>query len=82
MDEKFIEEFETLIGNYTDLLLGKEDEELRNKVKIWMLYSSMSKNMPGLVKHWNAKFPESKQAIIDIIGEIKTLNEIERQKRK
>ena len=82
MNKKFEEEFEILLSNYTDLLLGEENEELKSMVKTWMLYSSMSKNMPGLVKHWNAKYPESKQTMIHIISQIKKMNDIERQNRK
>lgn len=79
MNEKFQEEFEALLSNYTKLLLGEENEELNEKVKVWMLYTFMSKNMPGLVKHWNAQFPDGKQTIIQIISEIKKMNEMRKQ---
>ncbi|HEO8420997.1 DUF2573 family protein [Niallia sp. FSL W8-0635] len=82
MNEKFREEFEALLSNYTELLLGEENEELNEKVQVWMLYSFMSKNMPGLVKHWNAKFPDGKQNIIQIIAEIKKMNEMRKQNQK
>ncbi|WP_312092513.1 DUF2573 family protein [Niallia sp.] len=82
MNEKFREEFDSLLSNYTELLLGEENEELNEKVQVWMLYSFMSKNMPGLVKHWNAKFPDGKQTMIQIITEIKKINEMRKQNQK
>lgn len=82
MNEKFREEFEALLSNYTELLLGDENKELNEKVQVWMLYSFMSKNMQGLVKHWNAKFPDGKQTMIEIISEIKKMNEIRKQNQK
>jgi hypothetical protein len=82
LDEKFQEEFDSLLSNYTELLLGEENEELKEKVQVWMLYTYMSKNMPGLVKHWNAKFPDGKQTIVQIVSEIKKMNEIRKQNQK
>ena len=82
MNEKFNDEFDSLLSNFTELLLGEENEELKEKVQIWMLYSFMSKNMPGLVKHWNAKFPDGKQKVIEIVTEIKKMNEIQKQIQK
>ena len=82
MNEKFMAEFDSLLSNYTELLLGEEDDELKEKVQVWMLYTFMSKNMPGLVKHWNAKFPDGKQTIIHIIIEIKKMNEMSKQNRE
>ncbi|WP_400243080.1 DUF2573 family protein [Niallia sp. JL1B1071] len=82
MNKNFREEFEALLSNYTELLLGEENKELNEKVQVWMLYSFMSKNMPSLVKHWNVKFPDGKQTIIEIISEIKKMNEIRKQNQK
>ncbi|KAB7666516.1 DUF2573 family protein [Bacillus sp. B1-b2] len=81
MDKKFEEEFDILLSNYSDLLVGQDSENLKLKrmVEIWMLYSSMSKNMPGLVRHWNEQFPESKKTLIHLVTEIKKRNEIQKQ---
>jgi len=75
MEEEFQKKFDGLLSDYTQLLLGKQNKELKAKVEIWMLYSQMAKSMPSLVKHWNKEFPEGKQEIINIIAEIKKINE-------
>lgn len=82
MEEKFLQEFDVLLSNYTELLLGEGCLQLQEKVEKWMLYTYMAKTMPGLVKHWNAQFPDSKQKMIQIIGEIKKINEIQKQNKK
>ncbi|MFT8321429.1 MAG: DUF2573 family protein [Bacillus sp. (in: firmicutes)] len=82
MEEEFKEEFDSLLKKYTELLLGEHNEDLQNKVEIWMLYSHMAKSMPGLIKHWNAKFPSGKKEMVKIVAEIKKINELQKQKPK
>jgi hypothetical protein len=61
MDETFLGQFESLMDKYTELLLGQTNEELKEKVKVWALYSHVAKSMPALAKHWNALYPEAKE---------------------
>jgi hypothetical protein len=82
MDQQLRDQFEGLLEKYTELLLGKSDPELAEKVEKWALYSYISKSMPALVKHWNEKYPDGKEAIKELISEIRLLNEEHRAKKK
>lgn len=82
MDNQFQAQIDALVEKYTELLLGKSSPELKEKVKIWVLYTYMAKSMPPLVKHWNEKFPEAKEQLKAIINEIKELNEQHRNNKK
>ncbi|MGP1908715.1 YusU family protein [Metabacillus sp. JX24] len=64
-----------LLEKYTELLLGEATPELKEKVKMWVLYSHIAKSMPPLVKHWNETYPEEKEMVKELIAEIKQLNE-------
>ncbi|MDQ0229669.1 YusU family protein [Metabacillus malikii] len=75
MDEEFRKQFDGLLEKYTELLLGEATEELTEKVKMWALYTHISKSMPPLAKHWNVSYPDGKAAMIKVIEEIKTMNE-------
>lgn len=81
MDNQFQAQVDALVEKYTELLLGKSSPELKEKVKIWVLYTYMAKSMPPLVKHWNEKFPEAKEQMKAIINEIKELNEQHRNNK-
>ena len=52
MDPKFKEEIEGLYSKYTELLVGEADEEMTEKVKVWILYNHIAKSMPALARHW------------------------------
>ncbi|MCM3238199.1 YusU family protein [Heyndrickxia oleronia] len=80
MDQVFQDQFEALIEKYTELLLGESNEELVEKVKIWVLYTYISKSMPALAKHWNTLYPDSKEQLKQLIYEIKQLNDEHRAK--
>ncbi|MFC4183394.1 DUF2573 family protein [Saccharococcus thermophilus] len=82
MDETFFRQFEALIDKYTELLLGQTNEELKEKVKAWVLYSHVAKSMPALVKHWNELYPEAKEQMKQLIAEIKKLNDEARANAK
>jgi hypothetical protein len=82
MDKKFLEQFDGLLEKYTELLLGKSGPELKEKVKVWALYSHIAKSMPALGKHWNELYPEAKEQVKEIIAEIKRLNEEERARTR
>lgn len=73
--------FDALIDKYTELLLGTTNEELKEKVIIWVLYQHIAKSMPPLAKHWNSLYPKEKERVKEIIQEIKELNEKHRQNR-
>ncbi|MER1935437.1 MAG: DUF2573 family protein, partial [Priestia megaterium] len=60
MNKTFQEQFDGLIEKYTELMVGKSDEQLQEKVKMWALYNHISKSMPHLTKHWNQLYPEAK----------------------
>lgn len=81
MDEKLKEQFDGLIEKYTELLVGDCSNELKEKVKMWALYSHISKSMPPLAKHWNASYPEAKEELKTIINDIKVLNEKHRESK-
>jgi hypothetical protein len=82
MNQTFLEQFEALLEKYTELLLGKSDAELKEKVKVWALYSHIAKSMPALAKHWNERYPEAKEQMKQLIAEIKQLNDEERANAK
>ena len=80
MTEKFTEQFDALLEKYSELLLGSSERELQEKVRYWALYTQVSKTMPALVKHWNQLYPDGKQEMMELITEIKQLNEAHRNK--
>lgn len=75
MNHPFEEQFEALMDKYTELLLGSSNDELKEKVKLWILYHHISRTMPALAKHWNGLYPEAKEQLKELIQEIKVLNE-------
>ncbi|HJV18023.1 MAG TPA: DUF2573 family protein [Bacillales bacterium] len=81
MDKKiFAEQFDALMEKYAELLLGESSEEIKEKLKVWGIYSHIAKSMPALTKHWNGLYPEAKDEMKQIIEEIKLLNEQHRKK--
>jgi hypothetical protein len=81
MDKKeFSQQFDAFIEKYAELLVGKADEETKEKLKIWGLYTHIAKSMPALAKHWHGLYPEAKDEMKQIIDEIKLLNEQHRKK--
>lgn len=75
MEKIFAEQFEALLEKYSELLVGESSEQTKEKVKIWALYTHIAKSMPALAKHWNELYPEAKEEMIEMINEIKLLNE-------
>jgi hypothetical protein len=73
------EQMDGLLEKYCELLIGKADEESKEKVKAWIVYNHIAKSMPPLARHWNSSYPEAKENIMDIISEIKELNEQNRK---
>ncbi|MCA1031582.1 YusU family protein [Bacillus timonensis] len=82
MNEKLNEQFDGLLEKYTELLLGETSPELKEKVKMWALYTHIAKSMPPLAKHWNESYPDAKEGMKEIIAEIKKLNEEHRSAKK
>lgn len=82
MEKNFLDQFDALVEKYTELLLGESTPERKEKVKMWALYTYISKSMPPLAKHWNERFPEAKEQMKAIVYEIKQLNEQHRGKSK
>lgn len=82
MKEQSKEQFEALIEKYAELLVGDTSPEVVEKIQMWALYTYISKSMPPLVKHWNELYPDGKEAMKELIGEIKELNEQHRQVAK
>jgi hypothetical protein len=81
VDKKvFAQQFDALIEKYAELLIGDANEEVKEKLRIWGLYTHIAKSMPALAKHWNGLYPEAKDEMKQIIEEIKLLNEQNRQK--
>ncbi|AIE61246.1 YusU family protein [Bacillus methanolicus] len=81
MEEKFYEQFDALLTKYTELLIGDTNDELKEKVKIWALYTHIAKSMPPLAKHWNELYPDAKEEMKQLVREIKQLNEAHRAKK-
>ncbi|MEB1808647.1 MAG: YusU family protein [Bacillaceae bacterium] len=79
MDEKLREQLDGLLEKYTELLLGVEDEVLKEKVQAWALYTHISKSMPPLAKHWNEQYPDAKEKMKELITEIQALNQEHRK---
>ncbi|PLT33965.1 DUF2573 family protein [Bacillus sp. V5-8f] len=81
MNNEFDSKFAALVEKYTELLTGEIGPELQEKVKYWALYTYIAKSMPALAKHWNETYPEAKNDIMEIIKEIKQLNEAYRSSK-
>jgi hypothetical protein len=81
MEKTFQQQFDGLLEKYTELLLGESNEELKEKVQMWALYSYIAKSMPALAKHWNDTYPDAKQQMMKLIAEIKQLNDAHRAKK-
>jgi hypothetical protein len=75
MEKVFVQQFEALLEKYSELLVGESNDETKEKVKAWALYTHIAKSMPALAKHWNELYPEGKEEIKQIVGEIKQMNE-------
>ncbi|MFZ7943978.1 DUF2573 family protein [Neobacillus sp. 19] len=82
MEKVFVEQFETLLEKYSELLVGESDEAVKEKVKAWALYSHIAKSMPALINHWSALYPEAREEMKQMIQEIKQLNEEHRKSMK
>lgn len=80
MEKTFSNQIDGLLEKYTELLVGEGSAENKEKVKAYILYSHIAKTMPALAKHWNAEYPEAKETMKSVIGEVKELNERTRQK--
>ncbi|BCB05523.1 DUF2573 family protein [Bacillus sp. KH172YL63] len=75
---EFNDQFDALLEKYTELLVGDSDPDKKEMVTQYALYSFIAKNMPALVKHWNGLYPEGKEEMKRIVGEIKQMNEAHR----
>jgi hypothetical protein len=82
MEKIFAQQFEALLEKYSELLVGETNEDTREKVKAWALYTHIAKSMPALAKHWNELYPEAKEEMKVIVKEIKERNEQHRQASK
>lgn len=82
MEKTFALQLEALIEKYSELLVGETNEDTREKVKAWALYTHIAKSMPALAKHWNELYPEAKEEMMEIIKEIKEKNEEHRRASK
>jgi hypothetical protein len=81
MEKEFLQQFDSLVEKYSELLVGDSQEVVKEKVKIYSLYSHIAKSMPALAKHWNGLYPEAKNEIIEIMNEVKSLNEKHRKSK-
>jgi hypothetical protein len=75
VNKVFAQQFEALMSKYSELLVGSSDENIREKVTMWALYSHIAKSMPALAKHWNEMYPDAKSEMKKVIEEIKEMNE-------
>jgi Protein of unknown function (DUF2573) len=82
MDKNLRSQLDDLIEKYSELLIGSSELEHVEMVKAYVLYSSIAKSMPPLAKHWNESYPDAKEAMKELIGEMKKLNETHRAANK
>ena len=82
MDKKLRSQLDGLTEKYAELLIGSTDPKHIEMVKAYILYSSIAKSMPPLAKHWNEQYPDAKEAMKELITEIKMLNEMHREAKK
>ncbi|WP_349408418.1 YusU family protein [Pseudalkalibacillus sp. SCS-8] len=82
MDQKLKEQFDGLMTKYTELMVGEAGEERKEKIRMWALYTHMSKTMPPLVKHWNEKYPDAKEGMKELIEEVRDMNQQYRNEQK
>ncbi len=80
MNQKLSEQLDGLLEKYSELMVGKNTPEIKEKVKMWALYSHIAKSMPPLAKHWNEAYPDAKESMKELVTEIKKLNEEHRSK--
>ncbi|TLS38773.1 DUF2573 family protein [Pseudalkalibacillus caeni] len=80
--EKLQEQMDGLLEKYTENLLGETNSDLKEKVKIWALYMHISKSMGPLARHWNEEYPDAKESMKELVGEIKALNEKHRENQR
>jgi hypothetical protein len=69
------------LEKYSELLVGESADPVKEKVKVYSLYSHIAKTMPALAKHWNGMYPEAKNQIVEIMNEVKQLNELHRKSK-
>ncbi|KAA6475240.1 YusU family protein [Bacillus swezeyi] len=79
--QKLQQQMDGLVEKYTELLLGETNEDLKEQVKMWIIYNHIAKSMPPLAKHWNGTYPDAKQDIKEVIQNIKKMNEANRAQK-
>ncbi|WP_017726347.1 YusU family protein [Halalkalibacterium ligniniphilum] len=79
MDQKLKEQLDGLVEKYTELLVGNTDEEVKEKVKAYALYSHIAKSMPPLAKHWNEQYPDAKEGMKALVKDIQERNKQHRE---
>lgn len=82
MEKEFDQQLEALLEKFSELLVGDSNEDTKEKVKAWALYSHIAKTMPALINHWSALYPDAREEMKTIINEIKQLNEQHRKSTK
>jgi hypothetical protein len=80
MNQTLQEQLDGLLEKYAELLIGDTSSDNKEKVKAWIIYSHIAKSMPPLAQHWNQSYPDAKEDIMQVIKEIKELNEQQRKK--
>ncbi|MED4752920.1 DUF2573 family protein [Brevibacillus choshinensis] len=80
--EALVPELEELLYKFTELLTGEATPERVEMVKVWCLYTHMSKAMPPLIQHWASEpdHAEARDQIREIIEQIKQWNQTKNQK--
>jgi hypothetical protein len=82
MDKKLESQLDGLLTKYTEILIGSSEPEEINKIKAYALYSFIAKSMPPLAAHWNESYPDAKEAMKELVSEIKERNEKHRASQK
>jgi hypothetical protein len=81
MDKKLESQLEGLLTKYTELLIGSAEPDQIEKIRAYVLYTFIAKNMPPLAAHWNESYPDAKEAMKKLMSEIKELNEKHRESK-
>ncbi len=70
---RLVPELDGLLHTFTQLLTGEATPERIEMVKVWCLYSHISKVMPPMVQHWGSlqEHQEARAKIREITEQIK-----------
>ncbi|WP_127579500.1 DUF2573 family protein [Paenibacillus koleovorans] len=78
MNPVFDQEFDALVEKFAELVTGKSNTEMVDKIIKWSIYNHIHKSMPALTAHWGQTHPEAKREVRLLFEEIRDLNQAQR----